>query len=152
MKTLKNLIHILRWNLWWRGPLHTCYRRYLVSCGGNHHTGPYGPEGRYIVLMDEGQYHRYTHLARDVEEQDRTSGGRKYIHAEFLALAEKCFIAGCEAVDEAVTYHYALTRWSQSLVRQDLESECALPPPGWECTRNAGHDGPCAAIAKSEPN
>lgn len=23
---------------------------------------------------------------------------------------------------------------------------CTLPPPGWECTRQAGHDGPCAAI------
>ena len=22
---------------------------------------------------------------------------------------------------------------------------CPLPPPGWECTRDAGHDGPCAA-------
>ena len=23
---------------------------------------------------------------------------------------------------------------------------CTLPPPGWRCTRGAGHDGPCAAI------
>lgn len=23
---------------------------------------------------------------------------------------------------------------------------CMLPPEGWACTRNAGHDGPCAAI------
>jgi len=25
---------------------------------------------------------------------------------------------------------------------------CPLPPPGWRCTRAAGHDGPCAAVAK----
>lgn len=26
--------------------------------------------------------------------------------------------------------------------------ECTLPPAGWRCTRRAGHDGPCAAVAK----
>ncbi|WOB06517.1 hypothetical protein [Piscinibacter gummiphilus] len=24
--------------------------------------------------------------------------------------------------------------------------QCNVPPPGWRCTRQAGHDGPCAAI------
>lgn len=29
----------------------------------------------------------------------------------------------------------------------DMQSpECSLPPPGWKCTRKAGHDGPCAAV------
>lgn len=23
---------------------------------------------------------------------------------------------------------------------------CHVPPPGWRCTRDAGHDGPCAAV------
>lgn len=23
---------------------------------------------------------------------------------------------------------------------------CAIPPEGWLCTRDAGHDGPCAAV------
>lgn len=26
--------------------------------------------------------------------------------------------------------------------------ECPLPPAGWRRTRRAGHDGPCAAVAK----
>lgn len=26
--------------------------------------------------------------------------------------------------------------------------ECAVPPAGWRCTREAGHEGPCAAIRK----
>lgn len=24
-------------------------------------------------------------------------------------------------------------------------SKCTIPPAGWECSRTAGHDGPCAA-------
>jgi hypothetical protein len=28
-----------------------------------------------------------------------------------------------------------------------VESRCNRPPIGWKCTRTAGHDGPCAAIA-----
>lgn len=27
-----------------------------------------------------------------------------------------------------------------------LPNECALPPTGWRCTRDAGHEGPCAAV------
>ena len=62
----QRLVRILRWNLWWRRPLHRFYRWYLSeSCGGDHHVGEYGPDGRYIVLMNEDQYHRYTMLARD---------------------------------------------------------------------------------------
>lgn len=24
-------------------------------------------------------------------------------------------------------------------------SRCRVPPPGWSCSRQAGHEGPCAA-------
>jgi hypothetical protein len=27
-------------------------------------------------------------------------------------------------------------------------SGCSLPPEGWECLRDAGHDGPCAAVPR----
>lgn len=27
----------------------------------------------------------------------------------------------------------------------NLMNPCKLPPPGWYCTREGGHDGPCAA-------
>lgn len=27
----------------------------------------------------------------------------------------------------------------------EAETNCKLPPHGWECTRGAGHGGPCAA-------
>jgi hypothetical protein len=65
---MRRLVRILRRNLWWRRPLHIFYRWYLrESCGGDHHVGPYGPDGRYIVLMTEAQYNRYTRFARDAE-------------------------------------------------------------------------------------
>lgn len=25
-------------------------------------------------------------------------------------------------------------------------AQCTIPPEGWRCTREAGHDGPCAAV------
>jgi hypothetical protein len=28
----------------------------------------------------------------------------------------------------------------------ESRGKCSLPPPGWECSRNPGHDGPCAAM------
>lgn len=27
-------------------------------------------------------------------------------------------------------------------------TECKTPPDGWECSREAGHDGPCASRPK----
>lgn len=27
-----------------------------------------------------------------------------------------------------------------------LAAVCDIPPPGWRCTRAAGHEGPCAAV------
>lgn len=29
--------------------------------------------------------------------------------------------------------------------------ECEVPPPGWRCTRGAGHEPPCAAIPAEMP-
>jgi hypothetical protein len=29
--------------------------------------------------------------------------------------------------------------------------KCNLPPPGWYCTREAGHEGPCAAMPMYTP-
>jgi len=36
---------------------------YLRKCWGAFHAFPYGEQGRYVVLMNEKQYHKYTHLA-----------------------------------------------------------------------------------------
>ena len=40
--------------------IHKLILKYLIKCGGSFHTNPYGNTGRYIVLMNERQYHDYT--------------------------------------------------------------------------------------------
>jgi hypothetical protein len=41
-----------------------------------------------------------------------------------------------------------LIRFAGLVLREALT--CFVPPPGWACTRPAGHDGPCAAIPSGE--
>jgi deoxyribodipyrimidine photolyase-like uncharacterized protein len=51
-----------------RKPIHRFILWYTEKvCGGDFHTKPYGPSGRYIVSMNDSQYNRYTHNARDVD-------------------------------------------------------------------------------------
>lgn len=47
---------------WYPKIIHTLIFKYLVSCGGAFHHNKYGLNGRYIVLMDEHQYNKYTNL------------------------------------------------------------------------------------------
>lgn len=41
--------------------IHKAIQWYLRRCGGVFHTNPYGPSGRYVVLMNEYQYHEFSH-------------------------------------------------------------------------------------------
>lgn len=41
---------------WWRKPVHRAIKWYLVRCGGAFHTGAYGPDGRYVVLVRDSAY------------------------------------------------------------------------------------------------
>lgn len=41
---------------------HKLMQWYLRRSGGAFHTNPYGPAGRYVVLMNEDQYHRYRQI------------------------------------------------------------------------------------------
>lgn len=38
----------------------------------------------------------------------------------------------------------------EATVRGMVRRQCAVPPPGWECTRKPGHEGPCAAVPKAD--
>jgi len=38
---------------------HRLIVRYLRRCGSAFHHNPYGERGRYVVLMTEGEYHRF---------------------------------------------------------------------------------------------
>jgi hypothetical protein len=53
------LLQTLKWNLWWCGPLHGAICWYLRRCAGAFHHMQYGPDGKYVVLMSDEQYHRY---------------------------------------------------------------------------------------------
>lgn len=39
--------------------IHKLICRYLRHCSGSFHCYPYGPKGRYVVLMNEDQYHQF---------------------------------------------------------------------------------------------
>jgi hypothetical protein len=46
--------------------LRKCIHKFILwytvkIAGGDFHTNPYGPWGRYIVCMNEQQYHGYMH-------------------------------------------------------------------------------------------
>lgn len=49
----------------YRSVVHGLIRRYLSRCAGSFHTGPYGEDGRYIVLMSETGYHIFKNGPQD---------------------------------------------------------------------------------------
>lgn len=52
-----------------RHAIHKIICWYLRRCAGAFHCYNYGETGRYVVLMDEGQYARYAKLARTQNDQ-----------------------------------------------------------------------------------
>ena len=60
--------HRLGWHLsiWlWRPTVHWLIFRYTCAVGGSFHHREYGPNGRYIVVMNEDEYHQFTTKVRD---------------------------------------------------------------------------------------
>lgn len=47
-----------------RKPLHRFIAWYLRRCAGAFHVFPYGPRGRYVVIMNEDDYHAHTNRDR----------------------------------------------------------------------------------------
>lgn len=39
--------------------IHSLIVKYLLSCGGAFHHNEYGENGRYIVIMNEEEYHKF---------------------------------------------------------------------------------------------
>ncbi len=50
------------------------------------------------------------------------------------------------AKDLGVPAHAGCSDCHAAGTRCLYEPRCTVPPPGWECTRRASHDGPCAAV------
>lgn len=40
---------------------------------------------------------------------------------------------------------YSNVRLAREGIPDETKSGCSVPPEGWYCTRNSGHEGPCAA-------
>lgn len=71
----------------------------------------------------------------------------------------------CKAEQEqAAVIHWMLTLYVQHgadwrgkaesalHTMRSAPTKCAVPPAGWACTREAGHEGPCAAVPKQHPD
>jgi len=61
--------------------LHKAICRYLRCCAGAFHCYSYGPKGRYVVLMNDRQYHRYTALASDEKVGQQIMGYRNLMRS-----------------------------------------------------------------------
>lgn len=46
-------------------------------------------------------------------------------------------------------YHSTLVELADDLRQTSKPAVCTAPPAGWQCTRSAGHEGPCAAIQRA---
>lgn len=60
-----------------------------------------------------------------------------------------------DGIDEAaflVRFNENLKKLPEMLATTDtgVKLPCNVPPEGWRCTRERGHDGPCAAVPKYE--
>jgi hypothetical protein len=60
---------------------------------------------------------------------------------------------GCKYFGQDVIHYCCEFESMQDIIdRQDEEQRCKIPPPGWACKRQSGHDGPCAAYPLSGPH
>jgi hypothetical protein len=60
------------------------------------------------------------------------------------------------AAEQVEILYQGMLNWKATAEAKDMiytelsnkgpESRCEVPPEGWTCTREAGHDGPCAAL------
>lgn len=51
---------------------------------------------------------------------------------------------------ELLAYRHHSIKTKTVFDSQNTVKECSIPPAGWRCTREPGHDGPCAAIPTTD--
>lgn len=71
----------------------------------------------------------------------REAAGYARGRAEQQAVIDRLMMEHCP--DEMTTKQ----RQTWAAAQAQEGGECMVPPLGWRCTRGAGHDGPCAAVA-----
>jgi len=76
--------------------------------------------------------------------------GITYLGLAYTLEADKIFVFSTEGEDT----WFSLTKdqWYSQDIQQQLKMLCDVPPEGWYCTRDKGHEGPCAALPKEKSN
>lgn len=64
-----------------RHAIHKIICWYLKRCGGAFHCYNYGPNGRYAVMMNERQYHRYMACSHDDKTGEQIMGYRNLMRS-----------------------------------------------------------------------
>jgi len=82
-----------------------------------------------------------------LDERRKWSFGKWAAHVGAWENPEGEMVFGSPMAVRAMLIQYGETLLD--MVASDAKAqECTLPPPGWRCTRAAGHEGPCAAVVK----
>lgn len=108
------------------GDIAELMKRHDLKVGSNLYAAP--------VLPDENLTRRYNWIRIPANHFWLMGRARWSTAAEFDALID----SSIEAIAAA----------AQQAIKPSVDNDggvCMVPPPGWACSRAAGHDGPCAA-------
>lgn len=83
----------------------------------------------FMDSFDQAFEHTYQAYSRPLMDFENDAAGWVWCH------------------DKATRAFGQMQKLRRALAAQQHQ-ECPLPPSGWRCTRAAGHEGPCAAVAK----
>jgi hypothetical protein len=93
-------------------------------------------ENRVMEPDDRHEFAQYADLIRNSSEPP--AGAQ---NADLLLALQKA-----ARLLRAAGFAMTGTATSQIIAAINAAAVCTVPPSGWQCTRAAGHDGPCAAI------
>lgn len=96
-------------------------------------------DGTWIITAKVGWHHSADRIK--IEMWDQPKNRYDVWHCSRAQFNGKYWTDGVERLVEP-------THWMPLETPEPLEGPqgCAVPPLGWYCTREAGHEGPCAAI------
>lgn len=105
---------------------------------------------RYIVTGSKAEIEKLLEIepAHDQAPTDLSKRLRDAATADVAYLMARLLVG---AADEIERYYGGMMAWKRAAEAKDRAAQaqpadaCTVPPPGWYCTRAAGHEGPCAA-------
>jgi SAM-dependent methyltransferase len=133
----------------------------------------FGASGKSTVILNYGGIHLDCIVDETPSKVGKLSPGmnipivpleylRQYVgYLDIVVMAWNCWSECCQKIKQSVNAvtTVRVIRYIPHLEIVQLEgipdlssgnsleaSECKMPPEGWRCTREAGHEGPCAAL------